>query len=84
MRGPLFGFAVALVATLVILGLVLAVDITLRVIEDANQRIAGTLEVEPSKEFSEQADRALAPIPYVLAASVLFAIVVYGAHRSKR
>jgi hypothetical protein len=84
MRGPFLGFLVALIIILVVLGLVYMADIALRILEGANRDIARALDVNATTEYSERADQVAASLVVVLAASILFIIVVMTVHLKRR
>jgi len=83
-RGPLFGFVIALLVSLIVLALVVFSDIAVRVLEDANRRIAEFANVTPTTEYSSTADQVVSGLAYVLAAATLFAVVAYSAYRGRR
>jgi hypothetical protein len=83
-RGPLFGFLVALVIVLVVLAVVYAADIVLRALESARDSIAKALNVTATTEYSAQADQVAAGLAVVVVAAVLFIIALYMIHVKER
>jgi hypothetical protein len=83
-RGPLFGFLVALIVILVVLGLIYMGDIASRALENVNKEIAKTLEVNATTEYSQRADQLIASLAIILVASIIFIIVVLTIHLKRR
>jgi hypothetical protein len=84
LRGPLAGFAVALVIALVALGAVYVADIALTVLDMAKGKVAEGLGVTPTAEYSQHADRLaiLAAVP--VAAMLIFVAFALSAHLQRR
>ncbi len=83
-RGPLFGFLLALITAFVVLGIIYVVDIVLHVLGDINREIAGVFGVEPSTSYSQRADEAAASLAIIFVASILFIIVVFTVYLKRR
>jgi len=83
-KGPLFGFIVALIIVLAILALIYVSDIAIRALENTNREIAKTLEVEETTEYSKRADQVVASLAIILVAAILFIIAVLTIHLKTR
>jgi hypothetical protein len=83
-RGPFFGFLLALIVIMAVLATMYIADIASRALERVNEQIASALEVNPTTEFSERADRLVASLAVIIVAAILFLIVLVTVHLRRR
>jgi uncharacterized membrane protein len=83
-RGPFFGFLVALIVIVAVLATIYLVDIASRALESVNRQIASALEVNATTEFSERADKLVASLAVIIVAAIVFLIVLVTVHLKRR
>jgi len=83
-RGPFFGFLLALIVIVAVLATMYLADIASRALERVNEQIASVLEVNATTEYSERADKLVASLAVIIAAAVVFLIVLVTIHLKRR
>ena len=83
-RGPFFGFLLALIVIIAVLATIYLADIASRALESINRQIASVLEVNATTEYSERADVLVASLAVIVVAAIMFLIVLVTVHLKRR
>jgi predicted membrane protein len=83
-RGPFFGFLLALIVIVAVLATMYLADIASRALESVNRQIASVLEVNATTEYSERADAVVASLAVIVVAAVVFLIALVTIHLKRR
>jgi tellurite resistance protein TehA-like permease len=83
-RGPFFGFLIALIVIMAVLATIYLADIACRALESVNKQIASAMGVNATTEYSESSDKLVASLAVIIAAAIVFLIALVTVHLKRR
>jgi heme/copper-type cytochrome/quinol oxidase subunit 2 len=85
LQGPFAGFLIVLIAVLVMIGIIYAVDIALNALDQANTAMAQGLNATPSTFYSSNAEQTLTPVVVPIIIMLVIAVAAFTIiHLKKR